>query len=168
MSNDTLISQLNRSDSRIVTDAIREIGRRRAREATPRLLQLLRTTDDGTIRNAAALALSDMEVPETFDAIVELLRDPRTVNNRGTLLYAVGTDTFDCRSILELLVELAISGNWETSRGALGLVNSIDGDVDAAQFRRAQQMLEAAFMTADTERREDIIGPLLTLFRKQE
>ena len=74
-----------------------------AASAAPRLLQLLRTTESPIIRNAAALALSDLNEPQAFQVLVDLLRDERTQNNRGTLLYALGA--YDCSSILPLLVE---------------------------------------------------------------
>jgi hypothetical protein len=65
------------------------------------------------VRNAAALALSDMKIPEAFDAITELLNDPRTQRARGTLLYAL--DPYDNATNLELYVDLAITGNWRSA-----------------------------------------------------
>ncbi|GAA2557641.1 hypothetical protein GCM10010435_30670 [Winogradskya consettensis] len=69
-----------------------------------------------------------------------------------------------CASILGLLVELAITGVWEVSMAASGLISQIDGEVDPAQFCAGHAQLRAAMVTADDERREEVIRPLLELF----
>ncbi len=145
-------------------------------EAVPRLLESLRTSDDAGVRNAAALKLSDMAVPELLDVVTVLLTDPRTVRSRGTLLYALGTGDYDCRPILGLLVDLALTGGWEVSRAAAGLVSQMEGEIDATEFDRARQRLLAAdaearrarehrpAASADPERHAEVIQPLLELF----
>ena len=144
-------------------ESVKELGRRRAREATPHLSAVLRTTGDPRVRNAAALALSDMHAPEGFDGIVEMLRDPRTQNNRGTLLYAL--EPYDNAPILELLVELAITGGYEVRMSAFGLINGINSVIDEPVWNRVRERLEAASTTADDERRTEVITPLLALFQ---
>ncbi|BCJ42479.1 hypothetical protein GCM10010168_07790 [Actinoplanes ianthinogenes] len=157
-----LVDRLDGSDRDTVVDAVDELGRRRATEAAPRLLELLRLTPDAAVRNATALALSDMVVPEAFDAIVELLRDPRTEGRRGTLLYAL--DPYDCAPILELLVDLALTGGYEVRMSALGLLSGVETDIDEPTWERLSSRLEAAAATADDERRAEVIDPLYELF----
>ncbi|WIM97400.1 HEAT repeat domain-containing protein [Actinoplanes oblitus] len=157
-----LIERLAAEDTDTVVEAADEIGRRRATEAAPRLLELLRLTPEATIRNATALALSDMEMPEAFDSIAELLRDPSTEGHRGTLLYAL--DPYDCLPILELLIDLALTGGYEVRMSALGLISGIEGDIDEEIWDRVRARLEAAAATAGKERRTEVIDPLLEMF----
>lgn len=157
-----LIDHLDDPDTEIGYEAIKEIGRREATEAAPRLLEMLGTSDDAVIRNYAAIALSDMHIPEAFDAIVALLTDPRTARSRGTLLYALAE--YDCSPILELLVDLAITGNWEVSRSALGLLTSINADIGEEMWNRLHDRVQAALLTADDEQRTEVLEPLLEMF----
>jgi HEAT repeat protein len=161
-SNAALIDRLADADGEAVRETIDELGRRNAVEAAPRLLEVLRTTEDTPVRNAAALALSDMGIPEAFDAITELLSDPRTERSRGTLLYAL--DPYDNGPNLELLVHLAITGNWEVSRSAYGLITGIATDIGEDLWRRLRARLESAAETAGDERRTEVILPLLDRF----
>lgn len=163
-SNATLIDRLADADPDIVWETINELGQRNAVESAPRLLEVLRTTENAPVRNAAALALSDMRIPEAFDAITELLSDPRTRRSRGTLLYAL--DPYDNAQNLELLVDLAITGNWEVSRSAYGLITGINTDIGDDLWDRLRSRLEAAADTADDEQRAEVITPLLELFKE--
>lgn len=157
-----LIDHLDDPDLKLVYEVIKEIGRRQATEAAPRLLRMLSTSDDATIRNYAAIALSDMHIPEAFDAIVALLTDPRTARSRGTLLYALAE--YDVSPILELLVDLAITGNWEVSREALRLLTSINADIGTDMWTRLHDRVQAALLTADDEQRTEVLEPLLEMF----
>ncbi|BCY10250.1 HEAT repeat domain-containing protein [Actinoplanes sp. L3-i22] len=158
-----LIRRLESADPEVVDAAIQELGRQRARAAAPALLDLLRTSDDATIRNAAALALSDMAVPDLLGVVAGLLDDPRTAHSRGTLLYALGTDDYDCRPLLPRLVELAITGGWEVRVSAAGLISQIEGEMDADVFDRAHERLRTAH-AADPA--NEVLGPLLELFEE--
>ncbi|KUL25217.1 HEAT repeat domain-containing protein [Actinoplanes awajinensis] len=160
--NATLIGHLDHPDPTFVAEVIQELARRNAMEAAPRVLELLRTTQEAVIRHDAALALSDMKIPEAFDAIVELLRDPRTQGRRGTLLYAL--DPYDCAPILELLVDLALTGGYEVRMSALGLLSGIETDIDEPTWERLSDRLKAAAATADEQRRSEVIDPLNALF----
>ncbi|MEV6299247.1 HEAT repeat domain-containing protein [Actinoplanes sp. NPDC051861] len=162
MSISALIGRLDDSDPGAVYEAIEELGRREATEAAPHLLEMLRTSDDAAVRNYAALALSDMRNPEVLDVIAGLLQDPRTAGSRGTLLYAL--EPYDCSPILELLVDLAITGNWEVSRSALGLLTGVNGDIGEELWSRLRDRVLAALSTADEEQRIEVLEPLLEMF----
>src|SRR3954454_7722234 len=51
--------------------------------------RILQETDSSRVRNAAAIALTDMRTPGTADVLIHLLTDPRTQQSLGTLLYAL-------------------------------------------------------------------------------
>lgn len=79
-------------------------------------LHRLDVTDSHLERNSLALELSDTKDSRVFQRLVELIRQPELVNNRGTLVYCL--ENYDCSSIVDLLVELAETGNFEVSAGA--------------------------------------------------
>ncbi|WP_066272520.1 hypothetical protein [Blastomonas sp. CCH3-E3] len=79
-------------------------------------LHRLEVTDSHLERNSLALELSDTRDSRVFQRLVELIRRPELVNNRGTLVYCL--ENYDCSSIVDLLVELAETGNFEVSAGA--------------------------------------------------
>ncbi|MBW6435801.1 DDE-type integrase/transposase/recombinase [Actinoplanes hulinensis] len=66
--------------------------------------------------------------------------------------------------ILELLVDLAITGNWEVSREALGLLSSINADIGKDMWNRLHDRVQAALLTADDEQRTEVLEPLLDMF----
>lgn len=59
------------------------------REAKDELRRLLATTHSASIRNAAAIALGDLEDPEAIGIVRRLLNESTTVGARGSLLYAL-------------------------------------------------------------------------------
>lgn len=113
-------------------------------------LDRLLSCEDAAERNALAIALSDAQVPGTFEALVALLTDARTAGARGTLLYAL--EPYDCAPIFALLVELVLTDGFEASHQALVLIDAtpvVDAVVLAAAIDRAHQALR----TADAQRR---------------
>ncbi|MCJ2177370.1 hypothetical protein [Novosphingobium album (ex Hu et al. 2023)] len=84
-------------------------------------LHRLEVTDSHLERNSLALELSDTKEPRLFRHLVELIQRPELVNNRGMLVYCL--KNYDCSSIVDLLVELAESGNFEVSAGAEIILN---------------------------------------------
>lgn len=141
----------------------------RQRPEVDRLLAQLRTTSDARVRNRAAIALSDMGIPEAFDAIVGLLGQDRTRGARGTLLYAL--EPYDCSTVLPLLVDLVIADPYESARQAAACITGIQAVVADDLWERLERQLRAAYEAADPpyavkdpERREQVIGVLLEFF----
>src|SRR5258708_1000235 len=104
-----LLDRIQSGDSQKIIEAAREISSRQEGSAGPYLLDVLRMTNDAAVRNAVALALSDLKDASAFDVLVDLVKSERTHSNRGTLLYALGA--YDCSSLLPLLLDLVIDGN---------------------------------------------------------
>src|SRR5262245_21416632 len=146
-----LLDDITSGDSRRIINAAREFASREDASAIAHMLEVLRTTNDATVRDAVALALSDLKDPTAFDVLVDLLRSERTKTNRGTLLYALGA--YDCSPILPLLVELVIDGNYEVSRQALALISGIETELDEHTWQVCLERLRAARDVAEDERK---------------
>ena len=108
-------------------EIIEEIGLNKNNEAVPHLIKILKNTLDGNLRNATALALSDIGDSRAVPPIIEMLKDPKTLGNRGTLLYAL--EPFDYTNHIELLVEFLCTGNFEVSRNSYILMESLSKDI---------------------------------------
>jgi DNA-binding transcriptional ArsR family regulator len=130
--------------------------------STRALLDVLRTTDDGALRNRTAVTLSDRRSPELFDTIVALLTDERTLQDRGALLYALAP--YDCAPILPLLIDLAIDGTFEERAHATELIDGVTTTLDLETWRRCADRLEAAVAAAGPDDRPALMD-LLSLFR---
>ena len=146
-----LLSDIAGADLQRAIAAARELASRREASAVPHMLRILQDTDNASVRDALALALSDLKEPAAFDAIVALVKSDRTMGHRGTLLYALGA--YDCAPILPLLVSLVIEGNYEVSRQALALIEGIDTEVDDRTWQTYVERLQTALEVATEDRR---------------
>lgn len=158
-----LLEQLKSGDFQKIIGAASELASRQEVSAVPLILEVLRTTNDASVRNATALAISDLKHPSGFDVLVALLKDERTRANRGTLLYAI--DAYDCSPILQLLVDFVIDGNFEVSRQALSLISGIETEIDEQTWHSCIDRLRSALAAASEERRP-ILVELLSLFEQ--
>ena len=84
------------------------------------LTQLAWETQSTRIRNAAALALLALGVPQTAELMLRLLSRKDTKGARGTLLYVL--NELSASVPLELLVDLLITENYEAQEEALTLL----------------------------------------------
>ena len=158
-----LLSQLDSSDRQTLVEAAKELAFRQEKSAASRMLAILRSTNDSIIRNAVAIALSDLKEQRAFDLLIELLQDERTRSNRGTLLYALGA--YDGAPVLPKLVEFVISGNFESSRQALSLIAGIENEIDKQVWHDAVERTKEALKSASEERRP-LLLKLLSLFEQ--
>ena len=104
-------------------ELIEEFVRNNDKENTTLLIEYLEKTDNGNLRDSIALALSDMRCNEVIEPIIKLLKDPRTLGNRGSLLAAL--EPFDYSSCVEMLISFLYEGNFEVSRKSFDLVEAI-------------------------------------------
>lgn len=102
---------------------IEEIGENKLKEAVPFLIKELESTQNHMLRNSIALALSDIGSSEAMEPIINMLKHPKTKGYRGTLLAAL--EPFDYSAHFEMLVDFLYDGNFEVSRKALILIESI-------------------------------------------
>lgn len=102
---------------------IADIGVKKYKEACPILMKYFEITNNNILRNEIAIALSDIGYSEAVEPIINMIRNPKTIGSRGTLLYSL--ESFDYSSYIELLVDLLYDDNFEVSRQAFILIENI-------------------------------------------
>jgi HEAT repeat protein len=146
-----LLRQLGEPDvdtAALAAAALADMG---AIEAIPALrIALTGVTTDPVVRNAVAIALSDLKDDGVVPLIGELLLDPRTKGHRGTLLYAL--ESFDNRPLLRELTQLVISGGFEVRHQAFQNIASIRGTVDWDVWQESLSRVKEAVATAPEDR----------------
>lgn len=140
------------ADRRPVLDAIRLIGESGDARLAPVLLDILENTPDNVVRNAAAIALSDLKYRPAVAVLGQLISNPKTEGARGTLVYALRT--FASAEHVPLLVDLAANGNFEVSREAVLALEDLNEHFSAAERTREAALIEQALATAADDNRE--------------
>ena len=156
-----LIRRLNEPDVDAAVLAAASLADRGAVAAIPALrITLSAVTTPAAVRNAVAIALSDLKDEGLVPLVGELLRDPRTQGNRGTLLYAI--ESFDNRPLLRELTHLVIHGGFEVRHQAFQNIASIHGTVDRERWQESLSRVKEALATAP-ENRIDLLRDLLDI-----
>lgn len=119
---------------------IEEIGCQKNTDAVPLLIHYLVITDDNNIRNAIAIALSDIGSTEAIEPIISMLRHPKTIGARGTLLYAL--ESFDCSNHVELITELLFDDTFEVSRQSFLLLESNINKIPIGMRRKCIERIQ--------------------------
>lgn len=109
-----------------LTEQLQAIAQTRRSAADLDLTQLAWETQSTRIRNAAALALLALGVPQTAALMIRLLSRKDTKGTRGTLLYVL--NELRASVPLELLVDLLITENYEAQEEALTLLERASFD----------------------------------------
>jgi predicted dinucleotide-utilizing enzyme len=91
---------------------------------------------DSSVRDKAALELMDIGDESAVEPLLRAIANPEYINHRGTLVYALGA--FNCAAFLELLVDLALTGNFEVSIGAFGIIAELPSSAEKIQRVRIQ------------------------------
>lgn len=121
---ESLTEQLQSANSTLVEKAISSLVHLQDKRAIPYLLSLLSSTDDTIIRNSAALALGDMRANEAVTALIKLINDPKNINKRGTLIYAL--QSLDCSKVIKDVVKIICDGNFECREMALQIIEEMN------------------------------------------
>lgn len=104
------------------------------------LLSVLAHTTDAQVRNRAALALADLRVQAAVPIIIDLLSAERTVNHRGSLLYAL--QSLDYLDYLDEISSHLGSNVYEVVEMALQLLEQLPRRVKIRRTRNAIKRLE--------------------------
>lgn len=144
---------MNSGNIEEATTVISEVGRNKNEEVVPVLLKYLKITDNNILRNEIALALSDIGSPLAVEPIIEMLKDPKTLGSRGTLLYAL--QPFDCSSHVGLLVDYMINGNYEVRQEAKQLIFLMNIDNADDLLKKIKNAI------VDLEERVDFLSEVL-------
>ncbi len=158
-SDSSTIADVN--SSTLVVDSLHHLGQSDDHQFVPLLIEVLQTTVNPLIWNAAAIALSDLGDPIAVQPILTLLKDPKTDGFRGTLLYAL--KSFDCRSIVLDLVGMMAGGNFEVSEQAFSMVEDCAEMLEVDEVKQVQRSV-AEFMPQVSEEKQALLQDLLSLF----
>ncbi|MFG3454423.1 HEAT repeat domain-containing protein [Stutzerimonas stutzeri] len=80
-------------------------------------------SSNSSIRNKAALDLMDMQAEGAVEPLLKAISKPENVNHRGTLVYAL--TAFNCEQYLEVIVDLALTGNYEVAAEACSIISEL-------------------------------------------
>lgn len=140
---------------------IEEIGEKLDHTFTPILLRYLATTDSVLLRNVIAITLADLGDSEAVLPLIDLLRNPKTKGNRGTLLYAL--DFFDVSTYVVTLVDL-LDDTFEASRQSYQLISSVQDKISEAQKDICRQMIRRKLTDHINKHKRDFLLESLELF----
>ncbi len=127
---------------------VEEIGSNKETATTPVLLEYLQSTDNHILRNAIAIALSDIGCDNAVEPIINLLKHPKTKGSRGTLLYSL--ESLNYIPFIESLVDFLNDDSFEVSRQTLTLLESVNGDIPLEVIQKCIVKIEN-----DVEKLED-------------
>lgn len=129
MNLDYLEEKINKNEIHEAICIIQQIAERKLEKAVPFLIEQLEITDNNLLRNAIALALSDMKCEEAVEPIIRMLKHPKTKGFRGSLLSAL--EPFDYLNHLDTLVDFMCKGNFEVSRKSFLLIEHVANSISA-------------------------------------
>lgn len=152
MNNTLLEKALKKNDMEEVERLITEISVDQHDEVISILIKYIALTENPGIRNALAIALRDIGNEKAIIPLIDLIKDPKTIGNRGTLLYAL--EPFDCTGHLEVIVEQFLTGNYEVQATAYQLLESMDGKVSTDDLLRSLQQVKERLK--EIERQHDL------------
>ncbi|AHC19090.1 MULTISPECIES: HEAT repeat domain-containing protein [Paenibacillus] len=140
---------------------IEEIGEKLDHTFTPILLRYLATTDSVLLRNVIAITLADLGDSEAVLPLIDLLRNPKTKGNRGTLLYAL--EFFDVSTHVVELVDL-LDDTFEASRQSYQLISNVQDKISEAQKDICRQMIRRKLADYKNKYKRDFLLESLELF----
>lgn len=129
------------------------------RERAEKVVDILKQTDSARVRNAAALALADMNASQEADVLVQLLKDPKTRKSGGTLLYAL--QEIGKKVPLKILIDVILDGSYEAQQEALCLL--FGGDYTQTELSEGKRKLRSSLGSLNKERAELIKRALKAL-----
>jgi DNA-binding protein HU-beta len=129
------------------------------RERAEKVVGILKQTDSAHVRNAAALALADMNASQEASVLVQLLRDPKTRQSRGTLLYAL--QEMGKKVPLQILIGVILDSSYEAQQEALNLL--VGGDYKQTELNEVKRKLRSSLDALNKEQAELIEEALKAL-----
>lgn len=140
MNTNLLTNALEKNDVEEAERLITQIPADEHDEAVSILIKHIALTENPRMRNALAIALRDIGNEKAISPLIALINDPKTIGNRGTLLYAL--EPFDCTEYLESIIQQFLTGNFEVQAMAYQLLESMDGKVPADALLKSLQKVK--------------------------
>ncbi len=150
-------------DDNKISEAISLISESEMHDAIPFLLILLKNTGNSSVRDEAALALSDLNVVQAIPVLFELITDPKNINHRGTLLYSL--QQFDCRQYMIELSKVLCDGNFETQEMIVQIFEEIEEIYDKNNLAEAIKVMEKCSSNDKTERQNQYVSYSIELLK---
>lgn len=162
MLNLNLMNALNEQDFQTAIEIIEGLSTKQVKAEETYLIDILKTTYDGVLRNSIALRLSDIQSDFLVDAVTQLVDDPKTLGNRGTLLYAL--QDLDYSGQLNALLPLLGSSSFEVSREAFNLIEPYLHSLSPDQQETVQVLLNQQIenLQAELSFKQEILNALMS------
>jgi HEAT repeat protein len=100
------------ADVKDIIKIAHQLGDLGDQQAVPILIELLSSTKDGLVRNAAAVGLRELQDNRAVPYLLEQLNADHTRGNRGTLMYAL--EKLDAPDALVNIVQIMCADDYET------------------------------------------------------
>jgi len=157
-----LEEKIKNSEINEAISIIEELGASRSIESAPLLIKLLYETDNANLRNSIALALSDFGNADAVVHLINVIKDPKTKGQRGTLLFAL--ESFECSPYTKLFIDLFQESGFETSRQAYILLENISEKLQDEEKDRFKKKIQ--LILTDLEEKTDLLIQLLESIEK--
>ncbi|MBT2723785.1 hypothetical protein [Bacillus sp. ISL-46] len=148
---------LESDDLKEVEHLLDVVGTEQVKEAIPLLVEFFKKTNNHQLRNQIALCLSDIGSDEVVKPIIDMINNPKTLGNRGTLLYSL--EPFDCSEHLDSLVHHLITGNFEVQAEAFQLIQSMNGRFPNEMLLKSIETLKDEL--SELERKQNVLSETL-------
>jgi HEAT repeat protein len=147
-------------DENKVVEALRHVKSETSRRSgrARQVLKILRETESPRVRNAAAIALADMNVTTAKDELIKLLSRDETKKSRGTLLYAL--EEMNAKIPIGLLAEIVANDRYEARAEALRFIADQRIQYNANELRHAIQKLQKALRSLSGEQEAAVLAAL--------
>lgn len=119
-----LVQTLKQAEDReSIVKTAHQLGDLGDQQAVPILIDLLMSTEDGIVRNAAAVGLRKLRDNRAVPYLLEQLKADYTLGNRGTLMYAL--ETLDIKEVIVDVVRIMCNNNYEVVHMGLRVMGCV-------------------------------------------
>jgi hypothetical protein len=116
-SHDNLEQSLQNGDEHLVVAALKKAKKVARRRHLGLILDILKTTHSSRLRNAAAIAVADLDSSDAKKTLIHLLVRKDTKKSRGTLLYAL--DEAGVSIPIDILIQVITTSRFEAREEAI-------------------------------------------------
>jgi hypothetical protein len=140
--------------------ALKSIREQKSKGYLLRLLleDLVLRTDNAKLRNAAAIAMADLRVPNAEKILLQLLDDKRTKSDRGTILYAL--EQLHGHLPIPILRNLFLEDSFEVREQTLDVIEADERGYDSNEVEEIQRFLRCQIRTAKGDKRRTMKSAL--------
>ncbi len=128
-------------------------------DAVGSLIDIIKTTSDSKIREAAILALIDnFKDSKIIPILKELIDSPKLSNYNAFIVYALG-EYSDCKEDLFFLTELVINKDYHAALNAYNIITEMHQPFDKEALEESINKIKS--LEQISAERKDIVNELL-------